>query len=243
MSAEPGRKTAYSNDLRWRIVYQRIAVNLPLVKIAQNLNVAVSTVHHIYRLFEESGTVDPLSPRKRLECRRLDLRSELYVVGVMYLGELCVEIMHVFGIEISPSTVCRTLRRYGLTRKKIRQVALQRSSELRGAFMAQCFLLKRDMLVWTIGIYVVLTATFKFCAIFTSGRFIAILWQTMRHRRSFEYAVFLPGSADISDSNVQTSHLYALYANLRRIRITDNGIFERNRNRLYKFEKSSESTN
>ena len=50
MSAEPGRKTAYSNDLRWRIVYQRIAMNLPLVKIAQNLNVAVSTVHRIYRL-------------------------------------------------------------------------------------------------------------------------------------------------------------------------------------------------
>ena len=122
--------------------------------------------------------MDPLSPQKRLDCRRLDLRSELYVVGVilenpsMYLGELCVEIMHVFGIEISPSTVCRTLRRYGLTRKKIRQVALQRSSEFRGAFMAQCFLLKR---VWTIGIYGVLYLRLKFCAIFTSGRFIAIL--------------------------------------------------------------------
>ena len=162
MSAEPGRKTVYSNDLRWPIVYQKKTMNLPLVKIAQNLNVAVSKVHRIYRLFEGSGTVDPLSPRKRLDCRRLDLRSELYVVGVilenpsMYLGELCIEIMHVFGIEISPSTACRTLRRYGLTRKKIRQVALQRSSELRGAFMAQCFLLKRDMLVWTIGIYGVL---------------------------------------------------------------------------------------
>ena len=137
-------------------------MNLPLVKIAQNLNVAVSKVHRIYQLFEGSGTVDPLSPRKRLDCRRLDLRSELYVVRVilenpsMYLGELCVKIMHVFGTEISPSTVCRTLRRYGLTRKKICQGALQRSSELRGAFMAQCFLLKRDMLVWTIGIYGVL---------------------------------------------------------------------------------------
>ena len=58
-------------------------MNLPLVKIAQNLNVTVSTVHRIYRLFEESGIVDPLSPRKRLDCRRLDLRSELYVVGVI----------------------------------------------------------------------------------------------------------------------------------------------------------------
>ena len=30
----------------------------------------------------------------------------------MYLVELCVQMMHVFVIEISPSTVCR---RYGLT--------------------------------------------------------------------------------------------------------------------------------
>ena len=92
ISAEPERKTAYSNDLRWRIVHQRIALNLPLVKIAQNLNVAISTVHHTYRLFEESGTADPLSPQKSLDCRRLDIRSELQFVGVilenpsMYLG-------------------------------------------------------------------------------------------------------------------------------------------------------------
>ena len=149
MSAEPGRKTAYSNDLRWRIVYQGIAMNLPLVKIAQNI--AVSTVHRIYRLFEESGTVDPLSPRKRLDCRRLNLRSELHVVGVilenpsMYLGELCFEVMQVFGTEISPSTVCRTLKRYGLARKKFVKL---RCSDLVNSesFMAQCS--KREMLVW-----------------------------------------------------------------------------------------------
>ena len=47
------------------------------------------------------------------------------------------------------------------------------------------------------------------------------LFSVYRHRRSFEYAVFLPGSADISDSNVQTSYLYALYANLCRIRVTE----------------------
>ena len=149
MSAEPGRKTAYSNDLRWRIVYQGIAMNLrmPLVKIAQN--VAVSTVHP-YIPIEESGTLDPLSPRKWLDCRRLDLRSELHVVGVilenpsMYQGELCLEVMQVFGIEISPSTVCRTLRRYGLTRKRLRQFALQRFSELRGSFHGSELFIKAE---------------------------------------------------------------------------------------------------
>ena len=90
-------------------------------------------IHCIYRLFEESGTVDPLSPRKRLDCRRLDLRSELYVVGVilenpsMYLGELCVEIMHVFGIEISPKYCVQDTGKIWTHEEEIRQVALQRS--------------------------------------------------------------------------------------------------------------------
>ena len=44
-------------------------------------------MHRIYRLFEESGTVDPLSPRKRLDCRRLNLRSELHAVGVILHAE------------------------------------------------------------------------------------------------------------------------------------------------------------
>ena len=110
-------------------------MNLPLVIIAQNLKVAV---HRIYRLFEESGTVDPLSPRKRGIARDLIYAVNCMLLKLfwrthasMYLGELCLEVMQVFGIEISPSTVCRTLKRYGLTRKKIRQVALQRSSKLR----------------------------------------------------------------------------------------------------------------
>ena len=79
----------YSNDLRWRIVYQGIAINLPLVKIAQN--VAVSAVDGIP--FEESEPLDPLSPR-------LDLRNELHVAGVtlenpsMYLGVLYIRYAH-----------------------------------------------------------------------------------------------------------------------------------------------------
>ena len=40
LSAEPGRKRAYDRDLRWRIVYQRIAMNLKFVEIATNLNIA-----------------------------------------------------------------------------------------------------------------------------------------------------------------------------------------------------------
>ena len=48
----------YFNGLRWRIVYTSDEP-ATLDNRAQTY-VAVSTVHHIYRLFEESGTVDPV---------------------------------------------------------------------------------------------------------------------------------------------------------------------------------------
>ena len=39
MSAEPNRKRAYSSDIRWRIVYQRVGMELTYPKIATNLNI------------------------------------------------------------------------------------------------------------------------------------------------------------------------------------------------------------
>ena len=45
-SAEPGRKAPYSNDLRWRIVWQRFGMELSLRKIAENLNVALGTTYN-----------------------------------------------------------------------------------------------------------------------------------------------------------------------------------------------------
>ena len=46
-SAEPGRKAPYAADLRWRIIWQRIGMELSYWKIASNLNVALGTVYHI----------------------------------------------------------------------------------------------------------------------------------------------------------------------------------------------------
>ena len=83
MSAEPSRKKAYSSDLRWRIVYQRIAMNLPFYKIAHNLNIAASTANRIYQLFEQTGGVDPVQRQERHEIRAVDYSSPL--VGAPFL--------------------------------------------------------------------------------------------------------------------------------------------------------------
>ena len=157
-SAEPGRKRAYGKDLRWRIVYQRLALNLNFFQIAKNLNISVSTAHRIYHHFEQTGDVSASSAchKKRYETglRKLHHEEELFVIGAVfaspatYIYELCQEIKAIFEIIISPATLCRLLHSYGITRKKIRQVALQRSYSLRGAFRAQCSLFDPDMFVF-----------------------------------------------------------------------------------------------
>lgn len=154
-TAEPGRKRAYDNDLRWRIVYQRIGMDFTYQKIAQNLNISISTCQRIFKRFETSSSIEPTSTKTNKSYRcSLDSAAELYLIGVvlespsLYLDELC-SIMHdTFNILVSPPTICRILHRYGITRKKIRQVAVQRCYTLRGAFMAQTFMYKSHMFVW-----------------------------------------------------------------------------------------------
>ena len=154
MSAEPSRKKAYSVDLRWRIIYQRLGMELPFSKIARNLNIATSTAHLTYKKFEANGDVQAKKQRQRPEVRALDEHSELLVIALilenptLYLDEVVQEVNNLTSLTISAPTICRLFKRYGLTRKRIRQVALQRCYVLRGAFMAQCSLFRRDMFVW-----------------------------------------------------------------------------------------------
>ena len=155
-SAKPQRKAPYSSDLRWRIVWQRLAHELTFRAIALNLNVATSTVHRTWELFQQTGDVEP-SPtphQPRRDQRKLDDALELFVVGLvlerpeMYLHEICQDILDHTGVEVSEATICRESRRRGFTRKKIRVVAAQRSTALRGQFIAQALLFSKDLFVW-----------------------------------------------------------------------------------------------
>lgn len=155
LSAEPGRKAPYSADIRWRIVWQRLSMGLSFAVIAERLNIAVSTAHRIYTLFEQSGNFDPKpSNVPRPDTRKLDDFLELFIIGYVldnpaaYLNELCKEVKDISGITVSESTICRLIRRYGITRKKIQQVALQRSTQIRGGFMATILLHKKEQFVW-----------------------------------------------------------------------------------------------
>ena len=48
-SAEPARTTAYSPDIGWRVVWQRLGMDLTFKQIAQRLQIAVGTAHRIFK--------------------------------------------------------------------------------------------------------------------------------------------------------------------------------------------------
>ena len=129
-------------------------MNLTYEKIATNLNIAVSTAYSIFMRFQLTGEVRPVQNKQRREIRKLDVHEELYTIGMvldcpsMYLSEVCHKLEEASGVMVTPPTICRLLRTYGITRKKIQQVALQRCYTLRGAFMAQCLLFNPDQFVF-----------------------------------------------------------------------------------------------
>ena len=81
-SAEPGRKSSYLNDLRWRIVYQKLGKNYSYRKIANNLNISISTA---YRVFIQTDSINCNNRPTRIESmRKLSRNDELYVIGTVF---------------------------------------------------------------------------------------------------------------------------------------------------------------
>jgi len=129
-------------------------MELPFKTIAMNLNIAASTAYLHYKRFQNTGEVRPTSQPQRESTKKLSSRDELFVIGLflanptVYLYEICEQVREVFGKSVSPPTVCRLLARYGMTRKKVQQIASQRSIHYRAAFLAQMTCYKSRQLVW-----------------------------------------------------------------------------------------------
>ena len=57
MSCEPRRTSAYSEDLRWRMVWQKEVLGLSYKEIGNHLNVDPSTVCRTVHIFHQTGGV------------------------------------------------------------------------------------------------------------------------------------------------------------------------------------------
>ena len=146
-SAEPYRTSAYSADMRWRMVYQHEILGLTCRAVAKNLSVDASTVSRVVSKFNETGNVDP-KPRKGAPTKLSAFDEFIIMEDIlqrpgMYLHEIQSDIRQTTGTDVDVSTICRFLKRNNFSRKKLNHVALQRNAELRTQFISDICLQPR----------------------------------------------------------------------------------------------------
>ena len=83
----------------------------------------------MYQKFKSSGDVYPVIRSSRPEFRILDEHNELLAIGLilesptLYSDEVCRKVCDLTSLTAPPS-LWRIFKRYGLTRKRVRRIAL-----------------------------------------------------------------------------------------------------------------------
>lgn len=153
-SCERHRSSAYSEDMRWRIVWQSQALGLPLETIANNLNIDISTVKRILSLFATTGDVCKKPYPSENAFRKINEPVQHFILYLVldrpgiYLREIVSEVNAVLGLEITESAVCKFLHKAGFTHHKLATYALQRDDSLRAQFVADVSLYQRETLLF-----------------------------------------------------------------------------------------------
>jgi len=93
-SYESARTAAYSEDLRWRMVYQRKALEYSVRRVAENLGVSPATVSRTLEVFDRTGTVSNQEyPEDHNRAKKLTQTDEFLILQLVtdspgiYLGE------------------------------------------------------------------------------------------------------------------------------------------------------------
>jgi len=127
-------------------------MELDFRSIAANLNIAISTAHRIYTIFEQTGNIDP--KRREYTAITIDERVTQAILAIvfdcpyLFLAEITDKVYECTGVKVSPSAVCNTLYKNGLTRKKVQRIAKQRSAIHRGDYLAEISMYNTNMLVF-----------------------------------------------------------------------------------------------
>lgn len=144
---------AYSDDLRWRIVWLHHFLDISADEVARIMQVSERSVYRFTKRFISTGEVrktiqrnGPLPILSELEESHL-IHLVLTRPGI-YLRELQQELMQYSGCTVHASTICRVMKRVGITRQRIKHVSLQRSEIRRAVFAAEMEMFDLPMLLW-----------------------------------------------------------------------------------------------
>ena len=129
-------------------------MGLKYKEIAARLGIGMGTAYRLYMRFVKTGDVAKTKQPERPDSRKIDYHHELYIIALIhenpaiYLREVCAKIAEATGVSVSGTTVCKILHKNGFSRKKLTKIALQRSIDHRGAFMANILQYPREFIVW-----------------------------------------------------------------------------------------------
>ena len=153
-SMEKSRSSAYSEDLRWRMIWQKEALGYSCAKIAENLCVDKSTASRTLTLFHSTGNVSKRPYPEGRAYRKLTSPAQLLILQLclirpgIYLREIQSELSSVLEIETSESTICKFLHKSGFTYQRLKVTALQQDAYLRQQFIDDVMVYSPEMLVF-----------------------------------------------------------------------------------------------
>ena len=144
---------SYSNDLRWRIVWLNVFLEVTAQNVAKVMHVSERTVYRYAERFRVTGDVWP-SVKRNSPAQLLCEFEELLLIQLIlarpgiYLRELQQLLYHSTSRWVDASAICRTVHRLGMTRQRIKHVSLQRSEVKRAEFWAEFSAFEPSMMLW-----------------------------------------------------------------------------------------------
>lgn len=110
---------AYATDLHWRAVWLYYVQNFPVNDIAALLCISTRSVYRYLERFDQTGEVR-VSRYRHGPAKLLGVAEQIVLLRIItshpgiYLSEMENELFAMFGMHISLSTICRTLKVYGM---------------------------------------------------------------------------------------------------------------------------------
>ena len=153
-SCESKRSSAYSEDLRWRMVYQSLGLRLSYSDIAKNLCVDVATVKRTVKLYNQTGRVSKKEYDKSRLPRKLTETVKYYIIQLIlqhpgiYLREIKAELQEILAVDLSESAICGFLRSHGFSRQKMQMIARQRDELERLRFVSELTVYNPEMFIF-----------------------------------------------------------------------------------------------
>ena len=97
-SSEPKRSSAYSDDVIWRIIWQKEVLKLTDKEVAANLCISPSTVQRFVTVFKTTGRVSKRSYPSEQAHRSITKPAEVFIIDLLlgkpgiYLREVQFEL-------------------------------------------------------------------------------------------------------------------------------------------------------